>query len=78
MCSSDLGRLVRTGGCLLAAKGRDPAAEIAALPSGWRAESLPLIVPGIAAERHAVRLEPVPPNESNTGSAGSALADGED
>ena len=52
------GHLLAPGGCLLAAKGRDPGAEIDALPADWRAQTLPLVVPGIDAERHAVRLEP--------------------
>ena len=52
------GSLCRPGGCLLAAKGRDPRAELDALPPGWRAEVLPLVVPGVDAPRHAVRLEP--------------------
>lgn len=52
------GPLCAEGGSLLAAKGRDPRAEVAALPPGWRAEILPLAVPGIEGERHAVRLEP--------------------
>lgn len=52
------GPLCAQGGSLLAAKGRDPRAETAALPPGWRAEILPLVVPGIDGERHAVRLEP--------------------
>lgn len=50
------GHLVRARGILLAAKGRDPRTEAEALPSGWSAEILPLVVPGIEAERHAVRL----------------------
>lgn len=52
------GPLCAEGGSLLAAKGRDPRAEVAALPPGWGAEILPLEVPGIEGERHAVRLEP--------------------
>lgn len=55
--ASAAGRLVGPGGCLLAAKGRDPAREIADLPSGWCAETIPLVVPGIDAARHAVRLD---------------------
>lgn len=51
------GPLCRAGGCLLAAKGRDPAPEVADVPPGWRVEVLPLVVPGIDAARHAVRLE---------------------
>ena len=54
------GPILRPGGRLLAAKGRDPAAEIGELPEGWRAEVLPLVVPGIGAARHAVQLERVP------------------
>lgn len=50
------GHLVAARGCLLAAKGRDPAAEIEALGEDWRVEVLPLVVPGVDAERHAVRL----------------------
>lgn len=53
------GPLCAEGGSLLAAKGRDPRAEVAALPAGWRAEILPLVVPGIEGQRHAVRLEPL-------------------
>ncbi len=52
-------RLCAPGGSLLAAKGRDPRSELAALGGDWRGEILPLQVPGIEAERHAVRLEPV-------------------
>lgn len=50
------GGLARPGGCLLAAKGRDPADEIAALGTDWRAEALPLSVPGVEGARHAVRM----------------------
>ena len=46
------------GGCLLAAKGRDPAAEVAALGDAWCAEVLPLAIHGIEGRRHAVRLAP--------------------
>jgi len=53
------GGLARPGGCLLAAKGRDPAAEIAALAADWQAEALPLAVPGVDGARHAVRMERV-------------------
>lgn len=53
------GRLCAPGGCLLAAKGRDPGAELAAVAAPWRGEILPLQVPGVDAERHAVRLETV-------------------
>lgn len=43
---------------LWAMKGGYPADEIAALPAGWRvAASHPLVVPGLAAERHLLQLE---------------------
>lgn len=51
------GALCRPGGCLLAAKGRDPADEIAELGPEWRADVTRLTVPGVAGARHAVRLE---------------------
>lgn len=57
------GSLCRHGGILLAAKGREPAAEIAALPADWRAEVLPLAVPGIDAPRHAVRMRRMEPED---------------
>ena len=50
------GHLCRPGGCLLVAKGRDPAAELAALGRDWHAGSERLAVPGVAGPRHAVRL----------------------
>ncbi len=50
--------LCRPGGCLLAAKGRDPRAEVAGLPAGWRSDVLPLAIPGVTGARHAVRMEP--------------------
>jgi len=49
------GHLLRPGGQLLAMKGARPDDEIAALPSGWRLQSVhALTVPGLAAERHLV------------------------
>jgi 16S rRNA (guanine527-N7)-methyltransferase len=49
------GHLLAPGGRLLAMKGVVPEEEIAALPAGWRLESvLPLTVPGLGAERHLV------------------------
>jgi len=53
------GSLARPGGCLLAAKGRDPSAEIAELTNDWRTEVLPLRVPDVEGQRHAVRMERV-------------------
>lgn len=49
------GHLLRPGGRLLAMKGVVPHEEIAALPAGWRVESItPLVVPGLVGERHLV------------------------
>lgn len=49
------GHLLRPGGRLLAMKGVIPHEEIAALPAGWRVESItPLAVPGLVGERHLV------------------------
>lgn len=49
------GRLLKPDGVLLAMKGVDPAAEIAALPAGWRwLATHRLAVPGLDAERHLV------------------------
>jgi 16S rRNA (guanine527-N7)-methyltransferase len=52
------GRLVADDGRLLAMKGVYPAAEIAALPAGWRLAAAPvLVVPGLDAQRHLIILE---------------------
>jgi len=49
------GHLLKPGGRLLAMKGAVPDEEIAALPAGWRVETLqPLLVPGLDAERHLI------------------------
>jgi 16S rRNA (guanine527-N7)-methyltransferase len=49
------GHLLKPGGRLLAMKAAVPDDEIAALPPGWRVETVhPLTVPGLAAERHLV------------------------
>jgi 16S rRNA (guanine527-N7)-methyltransferase len=43
---------------LLAMKGAHPQAEMERLPAGWQVtESVPLTVPGLAAERHLIVLE---------------------
>ncbi len=55
----DLSRhLLAPVGCWLAMKGRFPREELAALPSGFAFEVLPLRVPGEKGERHAVRIRP--------------------
>ena len=44
---------------VLALKGRYPADELAELPPGWRLEhSRALTIPGLAAQRHILRLVP--------------------
>jgi 16S rRNA (guanine527-N7)-methyltransferase len=49
------GHLLAPAGRLLAMKGTRPDDEIAALPTGWEIEATyPLVVPGLAAERHLV------------------------
>jgi 16S rRNA (guanine527-N7)-methyltransferase len=54
------GHLLKPEGRLLAMKGAVPDEEIAALPAGWKVESVqPLVVPGLAAERHLVVLRRV-------------------
>ena len=52
------GHLAAPGGRLYAMKGLLPEQEIAALPAPWRvAERRPLLVPGLAAQRHLIVLE---------------------
>jgi 16S rRNA (guanine527-N7)-methyltransferase len=51
------GHLVVGGGRLLAMKGRDPAAEVAKLPSGWKLAAVHrLNVPALDEERHLVEI----------------------
>ena len=51
------GHLLAPGGRLLAMKGQRPDAEIAALPPGWRVESVQaLTVPGLEGDRHLVTV----------------------
>jgi 16S rRNA (guanine527-N7)-methyltransferase len=50
--------LLAPGGRLIALKGKQPDAELAALPKGWRLAALQRVsVPGLDAERHLVVLE---------------------
>lgn len=52
------GHLLAAGAPLLAMKGVEPRDEIADLPAGWRVgRSLPLAVPGLAAQRHLIVIE---------------------
>jgi 16S rRNA (guanine527-N7)-methyltransferase len=54
------GPLLRPDGCLLAMKGKLPKEEITALNEAqWRIGSHELEVPGLAAERHMIVLEPL-------------------
>jgi len=49
------GRLVATGGCLLAMKGRYPNAELTGVPGSWEVtEGVRLEVPGQMGERHMI------------------------
>lgn len=51
------GHLCVGGGRLLAMKGRDPAAELTDLPSGWKVAAVHrLDVPGLDEERHLVEI----------------------
>jgi 16S rRNA (guanine527-N7)-methyltransferase len=53
------GHLLGPGGRLLAMKGKLPEQELAGLPDDWRATLIePVSVPGLAAERHMIVLEP--------------------
>jgi 16S rRNA (guanine527-N7)-methyltransferase len=55
------GHLLAPGGRLLAMKGQRPDAEIAALPPGWRVESVQaLTVPGLEGDRHLVTVTRAP------------------
>jgi 16S rRNA (guanine527-N7)-methyltransferase len=56
------GHLLSPGGRLLAMKGQYPTAELAALPPGWRLESVQkLVVPGLEGDRHLVTITRTPP-----------------
>jgi 16S rRNA (guanine527-N7)-methyltransferase len=64
---SDLGEFatlaggrVAAGGHLAAMKGVHPYDEIAQLPQGWQVRRvLPLVIPGLRAQRHLVLMRPV-------------------
>lgn len=54
------GHLLAAGGVMVAMKGQRPDVEIAALPSAWAVREIAdLAVPGLAAERCAVVLQPI-------------------
>lgn len=54
-----MGHCCAPGGRIVLLKGRDPAAELAELPAGFRLrEILPLAVPGLDAQRHLAIVEP--------------------
>jgi 16S rRNA (guanine527-N7)-methyltransferase len=51
------GHLCGRRGVILAMKGRYPAAEVAALPRGWKLEAAHRVeIPGIAVDRHVLLL----------------------
>lgn len=51
------GHLLAPDGVLIAMKGTRPEHEIAALPAGWDVRDIrPLVVPGLAAERHLITV----------------------
>jgi 16S rRNA (guanine527-N7)-methyltransferase len=50
--------LLAEGGRYLYMKGAYPAEEIADLPPGWGFEAIPVTVPGLTAERHALIVFP--------------------
>lgn len=53
------GHLCAPGGRLVLMKGRDPSAELADLPEGFRVRDVTAVsVPGLEAERHIAVLEP--------------------
>lgn len=53
------GRLVGSAGVLALMKGAYPSDELARLPACWRLQAvMPLVVPGLGAERHLVLVRP--------------------
>jgi 16S rRNA (guanine527-N7)-methyltransferase len=54
---TDAGHCLRSGGRMIAMKGREPVDELAELPRGYHiAQIVPVQVPGLNAERHLVIL----------------------
>ncbi|QXP86046.1 16S rRNA (guanine(527)-N(7))-methyltransferase RsmG [Methylococcus sp. Mc7] len=54
---ADASRLLKTGGSVLALKGRRPEAELGELPAGVAVDIHRLRVPGVDAERHLAELK---------------------
>jgi 16S rRNA (guanine527-N7)-methyltransferase len=54
---ADASRLLKTGGSVLALKGRRPEAELGGLPAGVAVDIHRLRVPGVDAERHLAELK---------------------
>lgn len=52
--------LLAPGGAWIAMKGGIPYEELGKLPAEVRAQSIPVQVPGLVAERHLIVLQPVP------------------
>lgn len=55
---ADVSRLLKTGGSVLALKGRRPETELGDLPAGVAVGIHRLRVPGVDAERHLAELRP--------------------
>jgi 16S rRNA (guanine527-N7)-methyltransferase len=54
------GHLVHDHGYLMAMKGKVPTEELMGLPANFRCHRIvPLLVPGVDAERHLIFLQPV-------------------
>lgn len=60
------GHLLHEGGYFIAMKGVVPHGEIKALPAGWRVSGIvPLVVPGLQAERHLIKIERINEYQTN-------------
>jgi 16S rRNA (guanine527-N7)-methyltransferase len=55
--ASSCGRLLRSGGRLVAMKGRLPTDEMNAVDAAWRLTAARVAVPGLDAERHVIVME---------------------